>query len=232
MLLTVTLVITAIGALWEMHWIPWKAGAKKTSLSKAVNRDGENKAPLQRNREISIARSELNSKVASNEPVTSPSLVLPRTEKPGITPEPAVAAKAPSQILAASGSVAQPAVKKTVPTPTQSAKRLADRPTAKAASDLATRSSEDVVVPPKLIKSVRAEASLDDLHDFETGNVVIDAVVGTSGEVHFISVLSGPPSLRPAAVQALKQYLYEPAMRQDQPVPAHVTITVRFHFEP
>jgi hypothetical protein len=38
--------------------------------------------------------------------------------------------------------------------------------------------------------------------------------------------------LRPAAVQALKQYLYEPAMRQDQPVPAHVTITVRFHFEP
>ena len=87
-------------------------------------------------------------------------------------------------------------------------------------------------MPPKLTKSVRAVASLDALRDFETGNVVIDAVVGTSGEVHFISVLSGPPSLRDAAVESLKQYRYEPAMRQGQPVPAHVTITIHFRFEP
>ena len=86
-------------------------------------------------------------------------------------------------------------------------------------------------VPPKLIKSVRALASLDDLRDFETGNVVIDAVVGTEGEVHFISVISGPPSLRAPAVRAVKQYLYEPARRDGQPVPEHVTITIRFRFE-
>jgi periplasmic protein TonB len=92
-------------------------------------------------------------------------------------------------------------------------------------------SAEGVVVPPKLIQSVRALASLDALHDFETGNVVIDAVVGTEGEVHFISVISGPPSLRPPAVQAVKQYRYEPATRNGQPVPAHVNITIRFRFE-
>ena len=87
-------------------------------------------------------------------------------------------------------------------------------------------------MPPKLIKSVRAVASLEALRDFETGNVVIDAVVGTAGEVNFISVLSGPPSLRPAAVASLKDYQYEPATRNGQPVPAHVTITIHFRFEP
>lgn len=91
--------------------------------------------------------------------------------------------------------------------------------------------AERLVVPPKLIKSVRAVASLDDLRDFETGNVVIDAVVGTDGEVHFITVISGPPSLRPAAIGAVKQYHYEPATRNGQPVPEHVHITIRFRFE-
>jgi protein TonB len=90
---------------------------------------------------------------------------------------------------------------------------------------------EGVIVPPKLIKSVRAVASLEALRDFETGNVVIDAVVGTEGEMHFIKVLSGPPSLRSPAVEAVKQYRYEPATRNGQPVPEHVTITIRFRFE-
>ena len=106
------------------------------------------------------------------------------------------------------------------------------RPTARATSDPIVASPlESVIVPPKLIKSVRAVASLDDLRDFETGNVVIDAVVGTEGEVHFIRVLSGPPSLRAPAVEAVRQYQYEPATRNGQPVPAHVNITVRFRFE-
>ena len=88
------------------------------------------------------------------------------------------------------------------------------------------------MLPPKLIKSVRAVASLEALRDFETGNVVIDAVIGTAGEVNFISVISGPPSLRPAAVESLKEYRYQPATRNGQPVPAHVTITIHFRFEP
>jgi len=91
--------------------------------------------------------------------------------------------------------------------------------------------TESTVVPPKLIKSVRAVASLDDLRDFETGNVVIDAVVGPDGEVHLISVISGPPSLRAPAMKAVKQYQYEPATQNGQPVPAHVNITIRFRFE-
>ena len=83
-----------------------------------------------------------------------------------------------------------------------------------------------------MIKSVRAVASIDALKDFETGNVVIDAVVGATGEVSLVSVLSGPPSLRSPAVASLKEYRYEPATRNGQPVAAHVTITIHFRFEP
>ena len=105
-------------------------------------------------------------------------------------------------------------------------------PAARTAPDpIAASAVQGATIPPKLIKSVRAVASLDDLRDFETGNVVIDAVVGTEGEVHFISVISGPPSLRAPAVRAVKQYLYKPAMRNGQPVPEHVNITIRFRFE-
>ncbi len=87
-------------------------------------------------------------------------------------------------------------------------------------------------MPPKLIKSVRALAPIEALRDFETGNVVVDAVVGTTGEVNLVSILSGPPSLRSPAVASLKEYRYEPATRNGQPVPAHVTITIHFRFEP
>jgi hypothetical protein len=227
-LLTVVLVVTAVGALWERHWIPWKSGARKESVGKIAKSGNGSVAPQPGNQETEKVH------VASNAPVTSPGVQSLSVEKSSApAPEPAGVAKSPLQTLASSGAVTQPAVKRPGSASTVAVKRLTERSTAKATSSFVrAASSEAALVPPKLIKSVRAVASLDDLRDFETGNVVIDAVVGTSGEVHFISVLSGPPSLRPAAVQALKQYLYEPAMRQDQPVPAHVTITVRFHFEP
>jgi len=56
--------------------------------------------------------------------------------------------------------------------------------------------------------------------------------VGTTGEVNLVSILAGPPSLRAPAVASLKEYRYEPATRNGQPVPAHVTITIHFRFEP
>jgi len=218
-LLTTALVVTAVGAAWYKHWIPWKSAAKKPSVivpSIAVNA----KTSPPGSREAAKERLEINgAKVASDAPVTSPGMPLR-------------AAKYPAQPFASSGPVAQPAVRRASPSATPEGKRATVRPTATATSDPNVASAVDsVVVPPKLIKSVRALASLDALHDFETGNVVIDAVVGTEGEVHFISVISGPPSLRTPAVGAVKQYRYEPATRNGQPVPAHVNITIRFRFE-
>jgi periplasmic protein TonB len=136
--------------------------------------------------------------------------------------------------LASTGSAAQPvAIGRTTPAATPAGKRTVVRPTAKAtvAGPIVASPVESVMIAPKLIKSVRAVVSPEAVTDFETGNVVIDAVVGTSGEVHFMKVISGPPSLWDAAVEAVKQYRYEPATRNGQAVPAHVNIAIHFRFE-
>lgn len=86
-------------------------------------------------------------------------------------------------------------------------------------------------IPPKLIRSEKAIASLNDLRDFETGDVLIDAVIDNAGNVTSMRVLQGPPSLRWPALQALKNYKYEPALENGRPVPAHVTVKIKFHFE-
>jgi len=216
-LLAAALMVTAVGAAWHKHWIPWKSAAKKPP---AIAMNARTSLPPG-TQEAAKERPEFsNTNVASDMPVTSPVM-------------PSQSAESSAQILASSAPVAQPAVRKTSPSTTLAAKRTAVGPTARATSVPVVASAvQSVVVPPKLIKSVRALASLEALRDFETGNVVIDAVVGTAGEVHFISVLSGPPSLRDAAVEAAKQYRYEPATRNGQPVPAHVNISIRFRFEP
>jgi periplasmic protein TonB len=101
----------------------------------------------------------------------------------------------------------------------------------KAVHPVASSPSGSGFTPPRLIKSERAAASLDDLHDFETGDVVIDAIIDTEGNVTSTRVLSGPPSLRWPALQALKNYKYEPARQNGQPVAAHVSVKIKFHFE-
>jgi TonB family protein len=214
-LLTTALVVTAVGAAWYKHWIPWKTATKKTSVSEAAN-------------ELANLR---DKKVASDAPVTSEGLPPKSAAPPEIVaPEPKNAAEPAVPGGASSDPGTHPVVRKTSSNASLASNRSTDRQAVKSAVEPVA--AESVMVPPKLIKSVRAVASLDAVRDFETGNVVIDAVVGTEGEVNFISVLSGPPSLRAPAVEALKQYQYEPATRNGQPVPAHVTITIHFRFEP
>jgi len=224
-LLTAALVVTAVGAAWFKHWIPGNSAAKKPSVRVPAVAVNARTSQPRASREVALENSEfINTSVASDAPVTSPSTPLHRTEPP-------------HQPFVSAGSAAQLAVRRTSPPTMLAEKHAMVRPPARTTSDAAAPSSvesaavESVVVPPKLIKSVRAVASLEALRDFETGNVVIDAVVGTEGEMHLIKVLSGPPSLRAPAVEAVKQYRYDPATRNGQPVPEHVTITIRFRFE-
>ena len=219
-LLSTALVVTAVGAAWYKHWIPWKSAAKKPSVGVSAIAVNARTSLPPGSREAAKEHSEFtNTNVASDAPVTSPGM-------------PSHVAESPGQPFASSGSVPQPVIRRTSPSTTLVGKRAMAPRTARNTSDPTVASAvESVIVPPKLIKSVRAVASLDDLRDFETGNVVIHAVVGTEGEVHFIGVISGPPSLRAAAVGAVKQYRYEPATRNGQPVPERVNITIRFRFE-
>jgi hypothetical protein len=211
LMLAILLVVLGGGTAWFRHWLPWKSAAAKPK---------------------NLAGYDM--RVASDAPVTSAGIPAKSAPAPDANaPASADGSSAPVE-AASSGAAAEPsAAKKKASRPMTAAKASSVRPAAKpVVNSEATTEKDSVLVPPKLIHSARAVASLEAVRDFETGNVVIDAVVGTSGEVHFISVLSGPPSLRAPAVESLKEYKYEPATRGGQPVPAHVTITIHFRFEP
>ena len=234
-LFLLALFVTAVGAVWSKHWLPWKPAAEKTAVGLLVVAANEKSSPLPGSPVGPQAHSEINNtKVASDAPVAPANMPVLSAALPGtLPPEPKDAAEPPAQPLASSHSGAQPAGKRTPPSSGLAANRSTVRPAEKTNSDsIVAAAGESGVVPPKLIKSVRALAPIEAVRDFETGNVVVDAVVGTTGEVNLVSILAGPPSLRAPAVASLKEYRYEPATRNGQPVPAHVTITIHFRFEP
>jgi TonB family protein len=211
--LAIVVVVLGIGGTaWFKNWLPWKPAGAKLKNAGAYD----------------------NIRVASDAPVTSaatPAKSAPVSDAGATAPVDGSAT--PVEAASSSAPIEPVATKKKESRATTAAKGTSVRPAPKPAENLEAIPEKDTaVVPPKLIHSVQATVSIEAVRDFERGNVVIDAVVGTSGEVHFISVISGPPSLREAAVESLKEYKYEPATRSGQPVPAHVTITIHFRFEP
>jgi protein TonB len=96
------------------------------------------------------------------------------------------------------------------------------------AAEIPTAAGSGATAPPKLIESVKAIPP----RGFVTGNVVLDAVVDVSGHVKSMKVLSGPQSLRNAALDALKKYRYAPATQNGRVVQGHVKETVQFWYEP
>ena len=61
-----------------------------------------------------------------------------------------------------------------------------------------------------------------------TGNVVLDALIDVSGKVAQVKVISGPPLLHQAALDAVKQWKYTPALLDGNPTSMHLTVTVQF----
>ena len=60
------------------------------------------------------------------------------------------------------------------------------------------------------------------------GDVVLEAVVGTDGRVQSVRVVKSHPLLEAAAVNAVKQWRYEPLRLNGTPVPFVLTVTVAF----
>ena len=224
-MLVTALVLTAAGGVWFKRWSAARSAAREAFSSGAAVSASVTTSPQSGSRETPKENVKFStSKMA----IEAPPISEP-------TPNP-VEKSSPAQPVArplpASDSVESPVIEK-APAAATVAANARFRPAAPVnpVAVPVISPAKDVIVPPKLIKSVVAVASLDDLRDFETGKVMIDAVVGTEGEVHLITVISGPPSLRAPAVEAVKQYRYEPATRNGQPIPEHVHITVRFRFE-
>lgn len=61
------------------------------------------------------------------------------------------------------------------------------------------------------------------------GDVRVDALIDANGQVSSMKVVSGPPLLHQAAMDALRQWKYQPATLNGTAVPMHLTVTIQFH---
>jgi TonB family protein len=60
------------------------------------------------------------------------------------------------------------------------------------------------------------------------GTVTIDALIDSAGKVAAMKPLSGPLALQQAAMDALRQWNYEPARLDGQPVSTHLSVRIKF----
>ncbi len=60
------------------------------------------------------------------------------------------------------------------------------------------------------------------------GEVILRAIVGKNGDVENLQIVSGPPELAAASIEAVKQWKYRPYLQQGQPVEVETDITVNF----
>jgi protein TonB len=60
------------------------------------------------------------------------------------------------------------------------------------------------------------------------GVVILEAVLDAKGRVESVRVLRSVPTLDQAAVDAVQQWRFTPALLNGQPVPVVMTVTVNF----
>jgi len=64
-----------------------------------------------------------------------------------------------------------------------------------------------------------------------SGDVKIDALIDENGRVTGMKVVSGPVLLHQAAMDALRQWKYRPAMLDGKPVAMHLVVTIQFRLQ-
>ena len=82
---------------------------------------------------------------------------------------------------------------------------------------------------PTLIKKVSPTYPEDARKEGIEGTVILEATIDTEGNVAKVKVLKGGiDSLNQAAVDAIKQWKYEPIILDGKPVPSTFTVTIKF----
>jgi protein TonB len=84
------------------------------------------------------------------------------------------------------------------------------------------------VRPPKPIVQVHPEYPTLAKQARIQGQVQIDAVLDEEGNVVEMKIVSGPPLLYQAALDALKKWKYEPTYLNDQPIAVQMIVTITF----
>jgi protein TonB len=60
------------------------------------------------------------------------------------------------------------------------------------------------------------------------GTVVLQATINKTGRIENLRVISGPPELQKAALNAVKKWVYKPYLLNGEPVEVMTTINVIF----
>ncbi len=100
------------------------------------------------------------------------------------------------------------------------------RPAAPAAS--APASAGGVVKDARLVRSVAPIYPAFARQNNIQGDVKIDATIDETGHVSRMKVISGPSLLQQPAMDALRQWRYEPSTLDGSPVPVQMTVTLQF----
>jgi protein TonB len=181
------------------------------------------------------------SSVVSSAPSTTPKNAppSPRNEPPVEQPQPKksrlgqVHLAAPVVNRGANSSQvgeADPSLTASVPTP-GSAESLSALSSGHGKEPTAPLPVGGDVKPAHLVKSVPPLYPQMARTQRISGNVSIDAVVDVDGNVGTMKVLSGPAILHRAALDAVKQWRYEPAMLDGKPTASHLTVIVQFRLQ-
>ena len=88
--------------------------------------------------------------------------------------------------------------------------------------------TDDHLEPPKLVSSPPPVYPPLARLEQRQGLVIIDALVDATGKVTDMRVISGPPSLTGAAMQALRSWKYQPALLNGQPIATHMNVSINF----
>lgn len=84
------------------------------------------------------------------------------------------------------------------------------------------------IIPAALVERVNPQYPLQARSHGVGGNVVLDATIAENGTVRKVSVVSGPSSLTSAALAAVRQWRFSPALLDGKPVEVQKRITVVF----
>ena len=84
------------------------------------------------------------------------------------------------------------------------------------------------VRPPKALVQVRPEYPPLARQAHIQGEVQVDAILDEQGNVIDMKIVSGPPLLYQAALDALKKWKYEPTYLNDQPIAVEMIVKISF----
>jgi protein TonB len=84
------------------------------------------------------------------------------------------------------------------------------------------------VKPPRKIKDVKPVFPPGVLAEQMRGTVIIEATIGVDGKVHSVKILHSVAALDRAALDAVRQWEYEPSVMDGRPVAVVFTVVVNF----